>query len=205
MNERRNNILPRTCKECGCSFLGGPRAWYCPTCRKERTKRQNTDFKMRKKAGKIVPIGSTIKCELCGKDIIKHGGLQRFCEECAAIHLKAVDNLQSLEWKTNNPEKIKESKRNISKARHTQESIKSGVKGVHWDKGKRLWCACINLKGRQYKIVYSKDISLVIQARKEAESLNISSVTDINMLKSKYKMLKDNLGEKNGKQNNRFN
>lgn len=157
---------------------------------------------MRKKAGKIIPVGSVIKCELCGNDIIKHSGLQRFCEECAAKHLKAVDKLQSLEWKTNNPKKIRESKRNISKMRHAQESINSGVKGVHWDKGKQLWCACINLKGRQYKIVCSKDIALAIQARKEAESLNIQSVTDIYMLKSKYKILKDNLGEYNGKQNN---
>ena len=201
MNER-NNIRPRACKECGRSFLGGPRAWYCPDCRTERTKQQNKDFKMRKKAGKTIPVGSVIKCELCGKDIIKNSGLQKFCEECATKHLKSVDNQQSLEWKMNNPEKIRESKRSISKIRHSQEPVKSGVKGVHWDKGKQLWCACINLKGRQYKIVYSKDIALAIQARKEAESLNIQSVTDIYMLKSKYKILKDNLGEYNGKQNN---
>ena len=153
---------------------------------------------MRKKAGKTIPVGSVIKCELCGKDIIKNSGLQKFCEECATKHLKSADNQQSLEWKMNNPEKIRESKRSISKMRHSQEPVKSGVKGVHWDKGKQLWCACINLKGRQYKIVYSKDIVLAIQARREAESLNISSVADIDMLKSKYKILKDNLGEYNG-------
>lgn len=30
----------RICKECGIKFSGGPRAWYCPNCRKERQKKQ---------------------------------------------------------------------------------------------------------------------------------------------------------------------
>ena len=63
------------------------------------------EFKERKRAGNVIPVGSIIKCEICGKEIIKKGGLQRYCEKCAAKHLKEVDNQQSLAWKKENPEK----------------------------------------------------------------------------------------------------
>ncbi|VYT07758.1 Uncharacterised protein [uncultured Clostridium sp.] len=163
------NILPRICKECGNEFMGGPRAWYCPACRDERKRTQMLDFKRRKKAGEVVPIGSVIKCEICGKDIIKNSGLQRFCEECAKVHLKEVDNAQSLEWKRYNPEKIKESKRVLSKNRHREEGKRSGCVGVNWDKGKRVWIAKIGYAGKQYTIMRTKKIELAIKVRKEAE------------------------------------
>lgn len=58
-----NAILPRICKECGKSFPGGPRAWYCPDCRRER-KKHDKEFKERKRSGKVIPNGSVIKCEI---------------------------------------------------------------------------------------------------------------------------------------------
>ena len=35
---------PRTCRQCGRTFWGGPRAWYCPECRKERQAAQQQAY-----------------------------------------------------------------------------------------------------------------------------------------------------------------
>lgn len=164
-----DNMLPRVCRECGATFSGGPRAWYCPACREERKKIHDRDFKQRKRAGVVVPIGEAIRCEICGKEIVKNSGMQRYCDECAKIHLKNVDNAQSLAWKRGNPEKIKESKRMLSKQRHAEEGKASGCVGVNWDKGSRVWIAKIGYAGKQYAIIRTKDLDLAIKARKEAE------------------------------------
>lgn len=179
-----NNILPRVCRECGATFQGGPRAWYCPECRAERKKIQTKEYKQRKKAGKTVPVGSLIKCEICGKEIVKSSGSQRFCQECAARHLKEIDNQQSLEWKKANPEKVRESKRKTSKERHaTGESRESGVKGVTWDKGKKKWIVNINYKGKQYRIAQTSDIDEAIKIKEESDSFMDAC---IKALKEKY-------------------
>ncbi len=164
-----NNMLPRICRGCGITFSGGPRAWYCPECREERKRKQWRDFQRRKKAGAVAPIGSVIRCEICGKDIVKNSGLQRLCEDCAKIHLKEIDNAQSLAWKRDNPEKIKESKQAILKQRYAEDGKSSGYIGVNWDKGKRVWIAKIGYSGKQYTIMRTKNLEMAIKARKEAE------------------------------------
>lgn len=163
------NILPRVCQECGATFQGGPRAWYCIACREERRRVHDREFKQRKRSGTVVPIGSVIKCEICGREVIKNGGLQRFCNNCAKKHLKEIDNAQSLNWKRKNPEKIKESKRIISRQRHTEEGKSSGCVGVNWDKGKRVWIAKIGYAGKQYTIMRTKNLDLAIKSRRKAE------------------------------------
>lgn len=184
----QKNMLPRICWECGRSFLGGPRAWYCSECRVDRRKIHDKEFKERKRAGNVIPVGSIIKCEICGKEIIKKGGLQKYCEECAAKHLKEVDNQQSLAWKKENPEKIKEAKRKLSKQRYSQgEMDQSGVVGVLWDKGSKRWQAGVYFDGKKYCILRTKDKDLAISARKEAGS--IQGIDDINKLKEKYKTI----------------
>lgn len=159
-----------------------------PGVPKKRSKIQNQEFKKRKRSGEVIPNGSIIKCALCGKDIIKNSGVQRFCDECAAKHLKEIDNQQSLRWKMNNPDKIKESKRKLSKKKYASgEALKSGVPGVSWDKSKQRWKACINYQGKQYVIVSAKSKDLAIQARREAEQTEFSSIDQIERLKQKYK------------------
>lgn len=167
----KNNMLPRICRECGRTFMGGPRAWYCPECREGRRKKAEKEFRERRRAGKVIPNGSLIKCEICGKEMIKNGGLHRFCDECAKIHLKEVDNAQSLSWKRENPEKVKESKRKASKRRCAEPGKESGRVGVRWDKGKRRWRAYINFKGKQYLLLQTSDKDRAIQIRNEAEDV----------------------------------
>lgn len=34
----------RICRTCGAQFSGGPRAWYCPDCRRERARIQKQRY-----------------------------------------------------------------------------------------------------------------------------------------------------------------
>ena len=133
------NMMPRICKICGAQFVGGPRAWHCQTCRAERRRQQNRDFKIRQRNGKVIPVGCIIKCELCGADIIKTSGSKRFCEECAEKHLKQVDNEQSQKWKAENKEKYIKAKRDFGKKRSNEKGQASGCKYISWDKERRKW------------------------------------------------------------------
>lgn len=48
-------------------------------------------------------------------------------------------------------------------------SNKSGVKGVHWDKGKNRWEAQINIENKRIRLGYYKNFEDAVKARKEAE------------------------------------
>lgn len=88
-------LIKRTCQQCGVSFLGGPRAWYCPSCRIERTRETNARYKQRKRQGKTRRIGSIDLCSVCGKEYTVSGGLQKYCPDCAPEAIRAVDREQS--------------------------------------------------------------------------------------------------------------
>lgn len=90
-----NNVRPRTCRQCGATFNGGPRAWYCPSCRKEREKMRAAGYW---KNGVSRPIGSSDLCEKCGQPYIVASGLQRYCESCRNDAVKEIDRQQGLEW-----------------------------------------------------------------------------------------------------------
>lgn len=152
----QNNILPRVCKECGRTFNGGPRAWYCPECREIRKKEQNRAFKDRKKKGQVVPLGSVIKCVNCGAEFVKEGGLHQRCKRCAQIHLKEIDNMQSKEWKRKNQEKYLEAKREFSKKRHKEEGREQISPYISWDKESRKWRVVVELKHVGYRKTYDE-------------------------------------------------
>ena len=133
------NMLSRTCKMCGKNFVGGPRAWYCEACRAERKRQQNKEFKERKRAGKVLSVGSLIKCELCGADIVKTGGGKRYCTKCAEKHLKEVDYEQSKKWNLENREKYLKAKKEFGQRRNKEVGKKSGCKNISWDKERRKW------------------------------------------------------------------
>lgn len=166
------NMLPRVCRECRNTFPGGPRAWYCPACRAERARMHDKINKARRRAGDVLPLGSFIKCEVCGAEIVKNGGRQRYCESCAAAHLKEVDNRQSLEWKAKNPEKIKESKRALSKKRHEEDGKESGIKYITWDKGCKKWRVRPYINGEQINAGRFDDLDEAIKALEEVLEKN---------------------------------
>jgi len=112
--QRATTLRPRKCKECSAVFLGGPRAWYCPTCREIRTKDANRRYKRK---GARRKLGSTDYCIVCGNPYTVKSGRQKYCPECAPEAVRKIDNAQSREWNAKNttPEKRK-AERNESAA-----------------------------------------------------------------------------------------
>ena len=88
-------LQKRICRQCGRSFQGGPRAYYCQECREERRRERSRKYKQN---GSARPLGSIDQCELCGKEYIVNGSLQRFCPECQPIHATEYDRATSLEF-----------------------------------------------------------------------------------------------------------
>lgn len=72
-------IRSRQCRQCGASFPGGPRAWYCPGCRRERKLEREREHK---RSGGARKIGSTDLCAKCGGEYIVASGRQRYCPAC---------------------------------------------------------------------------------------------------------------------------
>lgn len=91
-------LLERVCQECGSSFKGGPRAYYCNSCREVRKKAAKADYIIRKRAGEVRTLGSKDSCQRCGKEYIVEGGLQRYCPECQPIHSAEYDRTTSLSF-----------------------------------------------------------------------------------------------------------
>lgn len=90
-----NNMYPRICRQCGSNFEGGPRAWFCPVCRKERQKKRDKEYK---KNGAVRHLGSIDTCVACGMKYIVEGGLQKYCKKCAPKEISEIDQKQGLEW-----------------------------------------------------------------------------------------------------------
>ena len=105
------NLRERICQQCGKKFEGGPRAFYCPECRAESKKKAKREYEERKRLGKCLKIGDKMKCEMCGKEIIRGSARQRFCEECAKINLKEVGKKQSMDYYKKNKDEINEKRR----------------------------------------------------------------------------------------------
>ena len=95
-------IYGRVCRQCGSSFQGGPRAWYCPDCRHKRRLERNKVYAK----GFRRHLGDTDYCRHCGKPYIVQSGLQRYCKECGELNCKLVDRRQSLDYYRQNKDKI---------------------------------------------------------------------------------------------------
>ena len=85
-------IQNRICRSCGRSFEGGPRAYYCAECRRERQRASWREHARKKRQGMVDrPLGSIDKCDRCGKEYIVVGSNQRFCEDCQIPHRLEYD------------------------------------------------------------------------------------------------------------------
>lgn len=92
---KKTVMRTRTCKQCGKQFTGGPRAFYCPTCRVERKKEADRRSKANRHKR---TIGSTDLCAICGKEYPVMSARQRYCKDCAADAIKAVDRDQGRQY-----------------------------------------------------------------------------------------------------------
>lgn len=107
-------LQSRTCKQCGISFTGGPRAWYCLTCRAQRQKESCKKYaKKGRKADR--PLGSTDQCKKCGKDYIVNSARQKYCSDCSSSAIKAVVREQKKNYYQKNIDKFIEHRNTVRK------------------------------------------------------------------------------------------
>lgn len=74
-----SRIRQRVCQDCGRVFEGAPRQKRCPECQAKARTEQN---RAHKKLGPMRTLGSTDRCQRCGKPYTVRSGAQRFCPEC---------------------------------------------------------------------------------------------------------------------------
>lgn len=90
-------IKSRVCRQCGTTFDGGPRAWYCPDCRAKRAR--DADRRYRAKGRKADrPIGSIDKCVRCGDNYVVKSARQKYCPDCAYEGVREADRPMSRAW-----------------------------------------------------------------------------------------------------------
>jgi len=96
----------RICKVCDIEFIGGPRAYYCESCREVRRKSSAKEYKTRKKIGMVRQIGSIDICIRCGKEYSVASGQQIFCPHCQKEHNLEHDRITGLKYYHSNKENI---------------------------------------------------------------------------------------------------
>lgn len=111
-------VKDRICKQCGKTFPGGPRAWYCPECRSERKKQQAAI--RRQRPGPNRPLGSIDHCVVCGKEYVVKGGMQKYCEDCAKSAVAEKDRAAGIAY-------YRENKDAINPARYEKLRVKEKV------------------------------------------------------------------------------
>lgn len=125
-------VLPRTCRQCGTIFNGGPRAWYCPDCRLERRREADRRLAARGRVP-LRPLGSIDKCTVCGKDYIVNSSNQKYCPECAYDAVREIDRAASRAWNQAHKDTyypIKNKKRNEERKKNP-EKIRAKERAVY--------------------------------------------------------------------------
>lgn len=92
---RSTTLRTRTCRTCGTTFLGGPRARYCPVCRAERRKAQEKKYQT---VGFSRHLGDIDNCVICGGEYVIRSGLQKYCPDCAPGAIREIDCAQANRW-----------------------------------------------------------------------------------------------------------
>ncbi|RKN74981.1 hypothetical protein [Paenibacillus ginsengarvi] len=108
---------------CGRQFEGGPRAYYCPECRRERMLKANRESKARTRKGTTRKLGSIDACERCGKDYKIASALQRFCPECRPIHSAEHDRETWIQFYHKNKDRINPARNDRRRIEPTRECV----------------------------------------------------------------------------------
>ena len=129
-------VLPRTCRQCGTIFPGGPRAWYCPVCREARQKEASARFRAK---GRIPQraIGSVDKCTRCGKEYIVNSARQKYCPECAYEGVREADRPASRKWNQDHKATYYPAKNAKRNAQRKEDPVPIRAKeNAYWAKNK---------------------------------------------------------------------
>lgn len=162
-DKTKKNLYPRTCKTCGIIFAGGPRAWYCPDCRKKRKNAAKIAYKARKRAGKVREIGSVDTCQKCGEKYIVNGSLQKYCDKCSAEVLRDMDRSQGMEYYRKNRDDINQKRSDTRRIKKYCAICGKEISPI----GGRMFCADCREEGRK-KQYREKKIARNISKRGES-------------------------------------
>lgn len=161
------HIADRICKSCGVTFQGGPRAWYCLTCRAERRKMYDREHKRRKKLGLSRKVGELQTCIDCGNQYAFYVGASERCPECAEKRGKMIDRQKSKEWNLENKSRYLGAKKEFELRKYqNSEAIKTGQKYVTFDRRKGRYRVVV--KG--VHVGYFGDLESAVAARDAALS-----------------------------------
>lgn len=171
----------RVCKQCGRTFSGGPRAWYCPECRAERKKEQSRTSKWREVRGLTRKIGSEAICQNCGSKYTINSANQKYCEKCADEMHRKVDNEQGIKYYR---ERINKAERNIKRRSYYAKNkailnLKRRIYYAHNREKILLAAKARNKKTRKHYYLVNKDKILLANKKwrqNNAEYLNRYSV-----------------------------
>lgn len=144
----------RVCKQCGRTFSGGPRAWFCPDCRYERNKEKN---RIHHQNGPMRKIGSIDYCVNCGKTYTVTSGLQKYCANCAPLCVAEVDRRQGLDYYYQNKGDI--NPKRCIKRRKSKNEIKCKICGkvfVGYKHQKFCSDECREINRKAYNREYEK-------------------------------------------------
>lgn len=156
------HIVDRVCRSCGVTFPGGPRAWYCLTCRAERKKATKREHERRKRLGISRKVGDLQTCVDCGKQYAFYIGASERCPECAGKHGKIIDLQKSKEWNANNKsEYLKAKREHERRKRGKTEPAESREKYIFFDRGTGKYRVIVKRK----HVGYYSDLESAITAR----------------------------------------
>ncbi len=126
-------IYDRICRTCGVSFRGGPRAWYCPDCRRERERERK---KLYNSSGFARHIGQIDICLNCGKEYTVDGGGQKYCPDCQAEMHKKLDNEQGTTYYHDHVDKAERSVKRKAYYKEHKEEINRKRREMYSEKKK---------------------------------------------------------------------
>lgn len=119
---KRDTVMrQRICAVCGQSFVGGPRALYCPSCRKTIYRERD---KMYHKNGPKRTLGGIDKCILCHKEYVITGPLQKYCPACAKGAVSATVNAHKREYAVERAEYTELKRQRRAKQKELRKLVK---------------------------------------------------------------------------------
>lgn len=108
-------VRERICRECGAAFQGGPRAWYCPSCRADRRRIHD---QASKRNGPTRQIGSTDLCTKCGGEYTVTGSRQKYCPACASDAVRETVRTHKRQYVAERAVQMAAYKKEMSSNRH---------------------------------------------------------------------------------------
>jgi hypothetical protein len=82
-------MMDRVCEKCGALFQGGQNAFFCPKCRKEKSKIYKSEYYQNHRSGNNY-YGSKRICVRCGREYTVNHENKQICFKCVQANAKPI-------------------------------------------------------------------------------------------------------------------